>query len=289
MNYDPEKNGKEGYELAIEKCREKLLSFPRVKIGDCTLYQGNCLEIMPLLPMVDHIISDPPYEHHMHAAKGGVKVYGSKRRIRIDGNANPKCVDFESIEQLRNPFVHASQGKINGWFIAFCTPEGAGRWADVINESSLKYKRACTWVKPDSTPQLNGQCPAMGAENFICAWGGKGHSKWNAGGKRGVYTHCTNAPDRHGKHPTEKPWRLMAEILKDFTNEGQTILDPFMGSGTTGVSCAKMGRKFTGIELDPKYFDIACKRIEEAYAQPDLFIEQPKEKFTQADIFEEAK
>jgi site-specific DNA-methyltransferase (adenine-specific) len=56
----------------------------------------------------------------------------------------------------------------------------------------------------------------------------------------------------------------------------ETILDPFAGSGTTGVACAKLGRKFIGIELDPGYFDIACKRIEDAYKQPDLFIEPPK-------------
>lgn len=55
-----------------------------------------------------------------------------------------------------------------------------------------------------------------------------------------------------------------------------TVLDPFMGSGTTGVACAKMGRKFIGIEIEPKYFDIACKRIEEAYKQPDMFVELPK-------------
>lgn len=289
MTYNPAQNSKDSYDLAIEACREKLESFPMVEIGDCTLYQGDCLEIMPLLPVADHIICDPPYEHHMHAAKAGVKIYGSERRIRIDGNANPKCVDFASIEELRLPFVKASEDSINGWFIAFCTPEGAGRWADAINLSSMKYKRACTWVKPDSTPQLNGQCPAMGAENFVCAWAGRGHSKWNGGGKRGVYTYCTNQPDRHGKHPTEKPWRLMAALIKDFTNQGQAILDPFMGSGTTGVACAKMGRKFTGIELDPKYFDIACERITEAYKQPDLFIEQPKQEMKQQDIFEVSK
>lgn len=67
----------------------------------------------------------------------------------------------------------------------------------------------------------------------------------------------------------------MAEILKDFTNSGETILDPFMGSGTTGVACVKLGRKFIGIELDEKYFDIACRRIEESYKQPDMFIEPP--------------
>ena len=67
----------------------------------------------------------------------------------------------------------------------------------------------------------------------------------------------------------------MVELLSDFTNHGQTILDPFMGSGTTGVACAKLGRKFIGIELKPKYFDIACERIEAAYKQPDLFVEPP--------------
>lgn len=65
----------------------------------------------------------------------------------------------------------------------------------------------------------------------------------------------------------------MAQVV-DWT--AGVVLDPFMGSGTTGVACVKLGRKFIGIELEPKYFDIACKRIEQAYKQPDMFIEQPK-------------
>ena len=136
----------------------------------------------------------------------------------------------------------------------------------------MKYKRACVWVKPDSTPQFNGQCPAMGAENFIVAWAGTGHSRWNAGGKRGVYTHLVNNPERTGLHPTEKPRRLMAEIIGDFTNAGQTILDPFMGSGTTGVAAVQMGRDFIGIEKEERYFDIACQRIVDAQRQGDLFV-----------------
>jgi site-specific DNA-methyltransferase (adenine-specific) len=68
----------------------------------------------------------------------------------------------------------------------------------------------------------------------------------------------------------------MSEIVRDYTQHAQTILDPFMGSGTTGVACAKLGRKFIGIEIKPKYFDIACKRIEDAYKQGDLFVEPPK-------------
>lgn len=77
-------------------------------------------------------------------------------------------------------------------------------------------------------------------------------------------------------HPTQKPIAVMEWCLRQTTHHGETILDPFMGSGTTGVACAKLGRKFIGIEIEPKYFDIACRRIEAAYRQPDLFIEKPK-------------
>ena len=73
-------------------------------------------------------------------------------------------------------------------------------------------------------------------------------------------------------HPTQKPVPLIEWCL-DFLPDANTILDPFMGSGTTGVACAKLGRKFIGIEIEPKYFDIACRRIEEAYKQPRLFAE----------------
>jgi site-specific DNA-methyltransferase (adenine-specific)/modification methylase len=76
-------------------------------------------------------------------------------------------------------------------------------------------------------------------------------------------------------HPTQKPLELMKWCIEKLPDKTETILDPFMGSGTTGVACAKLGRKFIGIELEPKYFDIACKRIEAAYKQPDLFVEPP--------------
>ncbi|MFG1399861.1 DNA methyltransferase [Roseixanthobacter pseudopolyaromaticivorans] len=97
---------------------------------------------------------------------------------------------------------------------------------------------------------------------------------WNGGGKRGIYTHCVNT-NRQGEHPTEKPLALMMEIVGDFTRPGETICDPFMGSGTTGVACAKMGRSFIGIEQNERWFDLSCERIRKAYAQPDMFVERP--------------
>ena len=241
-----------------------------VTIGNCRLILGDALALMPGLGPVDHIISDPPYEQSLHDAKNSLK-----RRIRNDGGVDLRGLDFVGIDAIRSEFTDMAAGMCKGWFIAFCTIEGVARWADAINPSPMKYKRACIWVKPDSTPQLNGQGPAQGAECFVTAWAGEGRAKWNAGGKRGIYRHMTNPPDRHGGHPTEKPWRLMSEIITDFTNPGDVILDPFMGSGTTLVAAARNGRGGVGIEISPAYFDIAFQRVEDAYRQPDLFVPAP--------------
>ena len=87
----------------------------------------------------------------------------------------------------------------------------------------------------------------------------------------------SRVPDGAKEHPTQKPIELMKWCL-EFLPDAQTILDPFMGSGTTGVACAKLGRKFIGIEIDEGYFEIACERIRKAYAQPDFFVSPPAEK-----------
>jgi site-specific DNA-methyltransferase (adenine-specific) len=245
------------------------------------LYHGNCLDIMPTLGAVDHIICDPPYEAILHKSKQ------QRSAGRYDGGPNLLGLDFDCIDPIRDEFVALSSEVCSGWFVAFCTAEGVARWAEPINAGLMKYKRACVWVKPDCTPQLNGECPAMGAEMFVCAWAGEGRSKWNAGGKRGVYTHLVNNPDRTGLHPTEKPVSLMAELLTDFTNAGQVILDPFMGSGTTGVAAVRMGRKFIGIEQNEEYFDLACRRLAAAQSGAKGFTRQARDE-RQTDIFEAA-
>ena len=96
---------------------------------------------------------------------------------------------------------------------------------------------------------------------------------WSRDTNAKVFTKSVLGYDK--QHPTQKPVALM-EWCIGFLPDAETILDPFMGSGTTLVACAKLGRKGIGIELDPDYFEIACRRVEEAYRQPDLFIEPPK-------------
>jgi len=253
------------------------MTSPRVEhlAEGVTLYCGDAIALLPTIGKVGAVISDPPYEAHMHAAKRGEKVYGAARRIRIDGHANPPPVDFASIDGIRSKVVPLMVEASAGWLIVFCTPEGIAPWRDEIEAAGARYKRACFWYKPDSAPQFNGQGPAMAVEAFVSAWCGSGHSSWNGGGGRNLFTHPTNSPTRHGVHPTEKPLSLMSEIVTLFTTEGSIVCDPFAGSGTTGVASVKLGRRFVGIELDPKYFDIACKRIERALAEPDFFVERP--------------
>lgn len=237
-------------------------------IGGCRLILGDALQIIPELDPVDHVIGDPPYEQSLHDAKNGLlgrhlRADGSNP-LRVDGGVLLRELDFDGIDGIREDFTNLAARICGKWLIVFCTVEGTTRWAEVINPTPMKYKRACIWVKPDSTPQLNGQGPAQGAECFVTAWAGPGHSKWNAGGKRGVYTHLTNPPDRHGGHPTEKPWRLMRDIILDFTAPGDLILDPFAGSGTTLVAAALTGRRAIGIEQNPDYFAMAEARVRKA-------------------------
>jgi len=247
------------------------VSFRREDLAEgISVILGDCLEVMPTLGNVHHVIGDPPYEASLHDSKNKLR-----ERLRSDGGPDLKGLDFAPIDAIRADVVRVASSICEGWFIAFCTVEGTAEWAAAINASSMKYKRACAWVKPDSTPQLNGQGPAQGYECFVVAWCGQGHAKWNAGGKRGVYTHLVNY-GRQGEHPTEKPVPLMAEIISDFTQPGDIICDPFCGSGTSGVAAVKSGRRFIGIEQDPKWFDLSCHRISAALKQGDMFVPAPK-------------
>lgn len=281
MSYDPRDDAFKSYEAAIDALRAKHLNARKVvRIGECELILGDCLEVMPGLGSVSHAVTDPPYEKEAHTP--------TRRTHSSIKSGIAAELDFGAITESQRLAIPAHfKGMVEGWSIMFCQVEGVPLWRDAIETASGKYKRAMAWVKPDASPQFNGQGPAQGYECAVAAWWGSGHSSWNAGGKRGVYTHCVNQATREGTHPTEKPISLMREIVTDFTSAGETILDPFMGSGTTGVACVQLQRSFIGIELDETYFDIACKRIEEAYKQPSLFpAEKPKPAKT-ADLFEE--
>ncbi len=246
------------------------------EIGGATLYLGDSLEIIPELEPVDHILQDPPYEDELHKAIGRIR--------RSDGQEMIQSLGFDGVNSDREAIAKVCVEKSKGWVIMFTLAEGVRAWRDDLQAAGAKWDTTCFWIKPDSTPRMNGQGPARGAECFVTCWAGKGHRSWNGGGKRGIYTHLVNK-DRQGEHPTEKPISLMSEIITDFTKPGQIILDGFLGSGSTGVACIKTGRKFIGIERDPKWFDLSCRRIEQAYKQPDFFVAEHIPKHVQPSMF----
>ncbi len=243
------------------------------KIGDATLYLGDCLEILPTLGKVDAVVTDPPYEAEAHTK--------NRRTLNRGGVSNRQVLNetlpFESIDaDIRATVSNYCQALGLGWGLYFCQAEAVSLWREALEAAGAKYKRACIWVKPDGMPQFSGDRPGMGYESFVAVWHGDGKSSWNGGGKHGVYTFTKHdGGSGHGgtknDHPTQKPMSLMSRLIEDFTRPGASVLDSFMGSGTTGVACANLGRKFIGIEKEPKYFEVACERIEAAYAQGRLF------------------
>jgi len=239
-----------------------------------TLHLGDCREILPTLEGVRHIITDPPYEDELHQA------FGKKIR-RNDGAHLPRSVnmlkpiEFEGINATREDVAAALVKAAEGWLIVFTLAEGVRAWRDPIQAAGGKWDTTLAWIKPDASPRFNGQGAARGFECAITAWCGKGYRSWNAGGKRGIYTHCVNT-GRQGEHPTEKPLPLMADLILDYTRPGELICDPFCGSGTTGVAAVKSGRQFVGIERDEKWFDLSRRRISDALRQPDMFVDRPK-------------
>lgn len=226
-------------------------------IGDAVMILGDCLEVLPELPKVDAVVTDPPYgtaaTHDKHLSSITLRNGEPARQaLGFEGISLAECVDMATLwTQL------AAR-----WVVFTCE----WKYAHALDAAGLLV-RLGIWRKPDGAPQFTGDRPGKGWEAIaICHQAGR--KRWNGGGKHAFYSHPKG--QNTSGHPTGKPLGLLSELVSDFSDVGETILDPFMGSGTTGVACVQLGRKFIGIEREPKYFDIACKRIELAQAQGQL-------------------
>jgi len=247
-----------------------------VVIGNATLYLGDCRKILPILPKVHAVIVDPPYDEEAHAPGRRVLSRGVARRRTHDRKVDPAALSFAPLTaEERRAVIRWSARNCNGWLLAFCQIESVGDWRSEMVAARIRWRRAMVWVKPDSSPQLSGDRPAQGHESIVAGWCGNGRSVWNGGGRRGVF--IVNKHDSgygHGgnrnEHETQKPQALMAPLVDLFSQPGDLIADFFAGSGSTGVAALRAGRRFIGIERDPKYFDIACRRVDDAQRQGRL-------------------
>lgn len=213
-------------------------------IGDCRLILGDCRDILPTLGLVDAVISDPPY---------GMKWDG---KVSVGSNGNGKTgakAKHYGVTILEDdqPFDPAP-------FLCFPSVVlfGSNHFG-----ARLPVGTTLVWLK-----RFDG-----GFGSFLS----DAEVAWEKGG-HGVYAFRDTslmAETLERAHPTQKPVGLMEWCIKRQGVDVKSVLDPFMGSGTTGVACVNLGRSFIGIEREQTYFDIAVRRIEAAYKQPRLFAE----------------
>lgn len=210
-------------------------------IGNATLYLGDCLEILPQLPRGGAMVSDPPYGIAYAKGAGGKGKHSVRNTEAIVGDAKP----FD-------PTPWLDFADVILW--------GANHFA-----SRLPHGRWIAWDK------LAGLEAFDSFSDVEFAWH-KGR------GKDRIFSHlwkgiCKASEKGIGKeryHPTQKPIALMEFCIRQCA-EAESVIDPYMGSGTTGVACANLGRPFIGVEIEPRYFEVACRRIEDAQRQQRMF------------------
>lgn len=215
------------------------MSVEKVVIGNATLYKGDCRLVLPTLPKVDAVITDPPY---------GIGMDGQKASMRRDGS------------QLRKHHENL------GWDSA--TPDGELMQA-VLAAGTQQIVWGGNYFSED-LPSSRGWLVWFKGQTGLTM--SDGELAWTnlSIPLRVKNLHRTHLWQESPEHPTQKPTELMIWCLS-FVPDAKTILDPFMGSGTTGVAAMNLQRQFIGIEREPKYFDIACERIENAQRQARMF------------------
>lgn len=218
-------------------------------IGNCTLYLADCMDVMPHLGQVDAVVTDPPYGIGIDGQRESVKGKKSDRKGYAFKGWDNEAPEKDVFDMIFNKSSHQII-----W--------GGNYFQDKIDKVGRGW---LSWDK--------GQHGLTMSDNELA------YCSINMPSR--VFVKNRSILKRDGaQHPTQKPVELMRWCLS-FLPDSKLILDPFMGSGTTGVACVKEGRSFIGIELDEDYFEIACKRIKEAYAQPDIFVEAHKDETKQ--------
>lgn len=207
-----------------------------------TLYLGDCREILPTLGKVDAVVTDPPY---------GIEGTWSGGNSHGWGKFRGEAATWDRRPDWFAPWLHGIQAAKIVWGGNYFPLTPSGSWL-VWDKGVRKFSAGhceLAWTNLEKPIQAF----TLGRNHFT--------PEVVLTGERKV-------------HPTQKPLPLMVWCLSLIPN-AQLILDPFMGSGTTGVAAINLGRKFIGIEIEPKYFDIACRRVADALRQPDMFIERP--------------
>ena len=232
------------------------------------LHLGDCLEVMRSMPdkSVDAVITDPPYNI---SKDNNFHTMNSAKRQGVDFGDWDKEFDLFSWIEPYTKLLDA-----NGSIIIFCSFRYISHIVDELERCNMVVKDVIKWIKTNPMPRNTNRRYVQDTE--FAVWAVNSKAKWvfnkknNTPYLRAQFETPTVSGKERTSHPTQKSLRLMEEIISIHTNPDDIIIDPFMGSGTTGVACVQTGRNFIGIEIDPTYFAIAERRIAEAQKQPRL-------------------
>lgn len=217
---------------------------PYYEESGITIYHGDCREYLVWhgahVLRHDVIITDPPYDARTHA---GQRSHGQ----------NKSLIDFDPLDVSN--VLPLLLGAAKRWVVAFCTMEMIGEYQRIAGES---WVRAGFWRRPDGAPQFTGDRPATPGD-AVAIMHGPGKKRWNGGGHHAYWEYGVERADR--VHPAQKPEALMRALLSQFSDPSETVVDPFMGSGTTLRAAKDLGRKAIGIEIEERYCEIAANRL----------------------------
>ena len=239
------------------------------------LNHGDCLDPVSGLASladrsVDVTITDPPYEAEAHTKQRRQKACGVGDSVDVvESPLNFDAITEEQRDKSAEHIVRATRHRA----IVFCQVEAIAAWrasfaACATKRDALEYRRTLVWVKPDAMPSLHGRYPGQAFEAMILLQRPSAPA-CPVGGKSRIYEFMRAQDGRlPNPHPTTKPLPLMRQIVEDFTDPGDLVIDPFAGSGTTGLAARILGRRFVGWERDANYHAIATRRLSGDEAKP---------------------
>jgi site-specific DNA-methyltransferase (adenine-specific) len=199
----------------------------------------------------DHVISDPPFDDRTSLGARTTKGKASKGRQKIVRSVT-SFMGIDPADVATGTLSVASR-----WVILFCAVEQLGAYQAAAGRAWI---RAGAWIKSNPTPQFTGDRPATWGEG-IAIMHRPGRKRWNRGGHAAAWT-CAINTSTGRVHETQKPIALMLDLVAAFTDPGELVWDPYCGSGTTGVACLRLGRRFIGHEMQPHYAKVAAERLE---------------------------
>ena len=240
------------------------------------LYKGDCLEVMDELieegVKVDAIITDPPYVVSRKSGFSNTSENTPERFVKKYGNHSIDFGEWDKSELNLNEILSRFYKLLNngGVVIFFYDIWKMQELKQSAEAVKFKQPRICEWIKTNPVP-INSKINYLSnAKECFATFTKKSKPIFNSSYDKGIYEYPICHGKERTKHPTQKPLQLMKDLVKKHTNENLTVLDPFMGSGTTMVACRNLNRRGIGIEMDEKYFNIAKKRIEDTVAEKGL-------------------